>query len=99
MHATRRTIAAAEWLLIFPALLFMTSLVVRRLSPLDAEPARTAQDIAMWYAGRQWTLPVLLIALPLLVLAIGWKWRRNVFVAAAMIAAVGVLIRVAIHMM
>jgi hypothetical protein len=92
MNATRRSVAAAEWVLIFPALLFFSALAARQLSP-------AADGIAMWYAGRQWTLPVLLIVLPLAVLAIGWKHRANAFVAAAMIAAAAVLVRVAIHFM
>ena len=49
----------------------MTALFVRGLQPLHDEPARTAHQIAMWYAGRQWTLPVLLIALPLIALVTG----------------------------
>ena len=49
----------------------MTALVVRNLQPLQYEPACTAQRIVMWYAGRQWTLWVLLIALPFVVLVAG----------------------------
>jgi len=56
MRATERLVAAAQLLLIFPAVLFMGSLVVRKLSPLQNEPARTAQQIVMWYAGRMWSL-------------------------------------------
>jgi hypothetical protein len=67
-----RTLAAAELLLIFPATLFMGALVVRQLSPLQQEPAYTAQRIIMWYAGRIWTLWVLLITLPLVVLVTGF---------------------------
>ena len=62
---------AAQLLLIFPAVLFMGALVVRNLSPMQNEPAHTAQQIVMWYAGRMWTLWVLLIALPLAVLVTG----------------------------
>jgi hypothetical protein len=71
MKTTKRLIAATELLLLSPAVLFMTALSVRRLQPLQDEPAHTAQQIAMWYAGRQWTLWVLLIALPLAVLVTG----------------------------
>lgn len=67
----RRIIAATELLLISPAALFMAALLVRRLQPLQHEPAHTAQQIVMWYAVRPWTLWVLLIALPLAVLATG----------------------------
>jgi hypothetical protein len=67
-----RTLAAAQLLLIFPATLFMGALVVRQLSPLQQEPAYTAHRIIMWYAGRIWTLWVLLITLPLVVLVTGF---------------------------
>ena len=71
MNTTRRTIAATQALLIFPAILFMGALIGRQLSPLQHEPAYTAQRIVMWYAGRMWTLWVLLITLPLAVLVTG----------------------------
>ena len=71
MNTARRAIAATQALLIFPALLFMGALIVRQLSLLQHEPAYTAQRIVMWYAGRMWTLWVLLIALPLAVLVTG----------------------------
>jgi hypothetical protein len=71
MNTTRRTIAATQALLISPAILFMGALIVRQLSPLQHEPAYTAQRIVMWYAGRMWTLWMLLITLPLAVLVTG----------------------------
>ena len=71
MNTTRRTIAATQALLIFPAILLMGALILRQLSPLQHEPAYTAQRIVMWYAGRVWTLWVLLITLPLAVLVTG----------------------------
>jgi hypothetical protein len=71
MNTTRRTIAAMELLLIFPAALFMSALVARRLQPLHYEPAHAAQQIVLWYAARPWTLWVLLITLPLAVLVTG----------------------------
>jgi Mn2+/Fe2+ NRAMP family transporter len=71
MRATERLVAASQLLLICPAVLFMGSLVVRNLSPLQNEPAHTAQQIVIWYAGRMWTLWVLLIALPVGVLVTG----------------------------
>ncbi len=67
----KRTLAAAQLLLMFPAILFMGALVVRQLSPLSNEPAQSAQRIVMWYAGRMWTLWALLIALPLTALITG----------------------------
>ncbi|HEY1472006.1 MAG TPA: hypothetical protein VGF61_23400 [Candidatus Acidoferrum sp.] len=63
-------IALSELLLIFPAALFMTALVVRNLPP-QCQLALTAQRIVMWYAGRTWTLWALLLALPFAVLVTG----------------------------
>jgi ABC-type Fe3+ transport system permease subunit len=67
----KRIVATAQLLLIFPSAVFMGALVVRYLRPLQNEPAHTAQEIVTWYAVRQWTLWVLLIALPLAVLVAG----------------------------
>jgi hypothetical protein len=67
----KRALAAAQLLLMLPAILFMSALVVRQLSPLQYEPAYTAHRIIMWYAGRIWTLWALLITLPLAVLFTG----------------------------
>ena len=83
MRATERLVAASQLLFICPAILFMGSLVVRNLSPLQNEPAHTVQQIVMWYAGRMWTLWALLIALPLGVLVTGCimfarSWSKDV---------------------
>jgi anti-sigma factor RsiW len=68
----RRTIATAELLLISPAVLFMTSLFVRNVTPQEIEPAHTAQQIVLWYAARpRLGLWVLLIALPTAVFLTG----------------------------
>jgi len=125
MNAIRRTIAATELLLIFPAALFMTALFVRNLQPQQYEPARSAQRIVMWYAAqRHLGLWVLLIALPLAVLVIGCitllrSWNEDdglrqatrqtlsavcahlatLFVAAATLAAGGILAIVALHVL
>jgi hypothetical protein len=77
-----RVIATIQLVLIFPAALFMTALVLRSLQPLQYEPAHSAQQLIMWYAGRMWTLWVLLLALPLAVLATGCatllgSWNRD----------------------
>ena len=64
-------IAFLQLVLILPAALFMAALVMRNSGPLTDEPARTAQQIVMWYVGRGWTLRVLLFALPCLVLLSG----------------------------
>ena len=66
-----RIIAFLQLVLILPAALFMVSLVVRNLEPLQYEPAHTAQQIVLWYAGRMWTLWVLLFTLPCIVLVSG----------------------------
>jgi hypothetical protein len=68
---SKRTLATAQLLLMLPAILFMGALVARQLSPVQHEPAQTAQRIVMWYAGRMWTLWALLIALPLTALITG----------------------------
>lgn len=68
----KRAIAALELVLIFPAALFMTALFVRNLTPKHLEPARTAQSIVMWYAGRvHLGLWLFLMALPFVVFAVG----------------------------
>jgi hypothetical protein len=72
-----RTIALLQLLLIFPAALFMASLVVRNLGPMNSEPAHSAKEIVMWYAGRMWTLRVLLFTLPCIVLISGWLALRT----------------------
>jgi len=83
MKIMKRAIAATELLLIFPAALFMTALVVRNLQPLEYEPAHTAERIVTWYSGRPHIgLWVLLIALPMTVLSTGCgtllrNWRRD----------------------
>jgi hypothetical protein len=70
MNNTIRAVAAAQLLLISPAAVFMAALVLRN-QPLPYESAHAAQRVVMWYAARQWTLWVLLIALPLTVLVTG----------------------------
>ena len=61
----------------------MTALMLRNLQPLQYEPARSAQQLVMWYAGRMWTLWVLLLGLPFIVLVSGCaellrSWNRDV---------------------
>jgi len=78
-----RIVAVLELLLLFPAALFMTALVVRELQPLQTEPAHSAQQLVMWYAARMWTLWVLLLALPLAALVTGGakvlrEWNRGI---------------------
>ena len=78
MQLHKPAIAITQLVLIFPAALFMTALLARYLQPIIYEPAQTAQRIVMWYSGRVWTLWVLLIGLPLVVLVIGCvTWVQN----------------------
>ncbi len=78
MRNLKRSTAAAELILIFPATLFMTSLFVRELTPLQLEPARTAAHIITWYASHpRIGLWILLIALPFAVLATGCVMLRQ----------------------
>jgi len=115
MQTAKRAIATMEILLILPATLFMTALLVRMLQPLQHEPARTAARIVQWYAERQWTLWILLIALPLAVLVVGCatligsdvrqtlaairEHPPTLFVAAATLMAAGFLVIVVLHML
>src|SRR5580704_12031803 len=78
-----RAIAFLELVLIFPAALFMTALALGNLQSLQLEPARTAQQLVMWYAGRMWTLWVLLFGLPFIALVSGCaelvrNWKRDI---------------------
>jgi len=82
MHKPPRVIAALQLVLISPAALFMTALVVRNLRPLQYEPTHFAQWVVIWYSGRVWTLWVLLLALPFAVLVTGCAtllrgWNRH----------------------
>jgi hypothetical protein len=60
-----RIIATLSLLFILPAALFMAALEVRHMQSLPFGAADFAQRIVMSYAGRVWTLWVLLIAMPL----------------------------------
>ena len=83
MNTIRRSVAALELLLVFPAVLFMMSLFARSIQPQQYEPAHTAQRIVDWFASStRIGLWLLLIALPLTVLVLGAitllrEWRSN----------------------
>ena len=83
MKTVKRSLAAVELLLIFPAALFMTALFVRELEPLELEPARTAARIVTWYSGHAHLgLWVFLMALPFIVLVSGFvtllqSWKTD----------------------
>jgi hypothetical protein len=69
---TRRAVAATELLLVCPAALFVAALFVRSIQSQELEPARSANQVVMWYVGlaecRLWGL---LVTLPLAVLCLG----------------------------
>ena len=72
MKTSKPLLAAAETILILPALLFMVSLFMRNVQPQQYEPAHTAHRIVDWYAARpNLGLSLFLIALPLGVLFTG----------------------------
>ncbi len=83
MKTIKRLVAAAELLLIFPGVLFMTSLFVRNFQPAPYEPAQTAQRVVEWFSGRVMLgLYVLLFALPFAAFVMGCAtlllgWRRD----------------------
>lgn len=97
MKTIRSSLAAAELILVFPAVLFMTALFVRSIQPIDYEPAHTAQRIVDWYASSVHIgLWLLLIALPLTVLIIGSTtllraWRRDQAFHDAAVQMLGVI--------
>jgi hypothetical protein len=58
-------LAAFELLLILPAGLFLTAVLVGAGDRPQYELAHWAQRIVAWYAARMWTLWILLLALPI----------------------------------
>src|SRR5271155_1196992 len=99
-----RIVAFLELVLILPAVVFMTSLALRNLQSLQHEPAHSAQQLVMWYAGRMWTLWFLLFGLPFIALVSGcaelvrsWNsdivvvprtWQKSLAMARAHLASV-----------
>ena len=83
MTTMKRTVAVVEWLLIFPAALFMAALFVRNIQPAPYEPAQTARRIVDWFSSQpRLGLQVFLMALPLLALMLGGTavlryWRKD----------------------
>jgi hypothetical protein len=109
-----RAATAIALALIGPAAFFMGALIVRHVSSIQVEPARSAQQVVMWYAGRIWTLWVLLLALPFTALATGcavlkqnWGRRRHakqfarqsLVIGVTTIAAGGILALVVLHVL
>lgn len=71
MRTLARLIAAMQLALILPAAFFMTAVLVGAGDAPQYELARVAQRIVMWYSARMWTLWLLLLALPFVVLVAG----------------------------
>jgi hypothetical protein len=64
--------AAVQVALLFPALLFLGSVLVAKGGPPQYDLGHFAEQIVQWYAARMWTLFLLLLALPFGVLVTGW---------------------------
>ena len=80
---TKRTIAATELVLVFPAALFMIALFARNLQPEHYEPAHAARRLVEWFSARPHLgLDLFLIAMPFAALVIGCAtvllgWRSD----------------------
>jgi cytochrome b561 len=72
MGFTNDVIAAWALILVGPAVLFVTALVMRQVAPRESRPVRVADRIVRWYAAHpQLALWVLLLFLPLSALILG----------------------------
>ena len=83
MRTLTRVVAAMQLALIFPAALFLTSVLVAAGDAPQYDLARIAQRIVIWYSARMWTLWLLLLALPFAVLVTGCttllrSWNHDV---------------------
>jgi hypothetical protein len=72
---------------------FPGPLLAKLVSPLPYEPAHTAPQLVMWYAGRMWTLWVLPLALSCTVLVTGcatlrYNWNRELLHTARQLLVV-----------
>ena len=99
-----RVVAAVQAALIAPAALFLASVLVGTGDPPQYELAHVAHRIVAAYAGRGWTLWLLLLALPggaLLsgsaALAQSGVRPATLAVAGATVAAAGILAVVVLH--
>jgi hypothetical protein len=71
MRTQIRFVAAMQLTLIFPAALLLTAVFVSAGHNPQYDLGGIAQGVVMWYSSRMWTLPLLLIALPIAVLIAG----------------------------
>ena len=81
MKTVKPTLALSEVVLLLPATLFLGSLVGRRMGALSPAVADAAQRVVLWYAGRVWTLWILLVLLPFTAVLTGGatligRWSR-----------------------
>jgi hypothetical protein len=83
MRTIRSFVPVAQVLLLAPAILFMTSLLIRDAAGGNSSLAHMANQVVMWYSGRLWTLRILLISLPSLAVILGglvmiaaWEKRK-----------------------
>ena len=98
-------VALAQAILLLPAAVFMTALALRTIPMFE----RAAQGVVMLYAGRVWTLWVLLLTLPLCVAAAGFVTvlsnraapaaQAARAVAAMTAASLAILAVVVVHML
>ncbi|HWD00367.1 MAG TPA: hypothetical protein VG456_26600 [Candidatus Sulfopaludibacter sp.] len=82
MRTLIRLAATVQLLLIFPAALFLTAVLLDGGDAPRYDLARFAHRIVMWYSARMWALWLLLLALPLAVLLTGAatllrSWNRD----------------------
>jgi hypothetical protein len=82
MTSRRRSLAALELTLIAPAVVFLTAIFARNLSPVRVEPAASAQRIVAWFVTQKQLGLALISLLPLAVLVSGglllWRsWNRD----------------------
>jgi hypothetical protein len=71
---------------------------MRAFQPVQFEPARTAQAIVNWYAGKVWSLWVLLSGMPLMALVTGGGtlvWDRTQRQPAGKVRVEGVMVIIA----
>lgn len=78
----KRTVATLQTLLLLPAILFLTSVLVGTGDPPQYGLAHAAHRIVAWYSRRIWTLGLLLLLLPFSALVAGCAallrdWQAN----------------------
>lgn len=64
-------LASLSWGLILPATIFLLAVVLQKLGSASSQPALAAHQFVSLYAGRAWTLWLLLLTLPFLTMLIG----------------------------